>query len=649
MNTINLQKITIKDAIFGRYIRLLAESILPYQWTMLSDQDPSGAKTHCIDNFRVAAGVMEGHHQGKIFQDTDLYKWLEAVAYCISAGYREKLEPLADEVIGIISAAQQEDGYLNTYVQIENPARRWQNLHEGHELYGAGHLIEAAVAYYEATGKRTLLEVGIRFADLIDQVFGAKEGKLHGYPGHQEIEVALVKLCRVTGEKRYLDLAKYFIDERGKAPNYLMKERTKFKPFHFELFPEFHEYDDLYAQTHARPVHQREAVGHSVRALYMYSAMADLARECRDDELAAACRALYHSVTQKRMYITGGVGSSGILERFTTDYDLPNETMYCESCASVALMMFGQRMAKLTGEAHYYDTVERALMNTVLAGISVKGDRYFYVNPLEVWPDNCLPSTSMSHVKPVRQPWFATACCPPNIARTLASVGQYIYSVEEEALCINQFISSEITQAFGDAELHVDMTSSYMQDGHVRIRLALDRDVPVTVKVRIPKYLHNAVLTLNGQPCTLAEDKGYACLPLTQAGDYRLDIQGEVEARYVAAHMNVRADAGKAAVMKGPYVYCLEEADNGANLAALRMNINGLIKEASAVESLPGELPTLHAAGTRLIRSTVEEDSLYGEANFVNEDCELHFVPYFLWCNRQPGEMRVFVPAVFDQ
>ena len=475
-------RVQITDELFGSYLRNVAETIIPYQWDALNDRLPDMEKSHCIDNFRAAAGELACGHQGAIFQDTDLYKWLEAVAFCIQNGSGRQFEAMADEVIELIGRAQCEDGYLNTYITVECPENRWKNLAEGHELYGCGHLIEAAVAYYKATGKRNLRDIACRFADLVDQVFGPGAEQCHGYPGHQEVELALVKLCKVTGEKRYLDLAAYFIRQRGGKPNYLLEEMKGRGGRN--VFPEFSEYDDKYAQTHLPPVEQTTAEGHAVRAVYMYSAMADLARETGDEDLHRACETLYQNIVEKRMYITGGIGSSGKLERFTVDYDLPSDRMYCESCASVGLMMFAQRMASLTGEAKYYDTVERALCNTVLAGISKEGNRYFYVNPLEVWPDNCLPSTSLSHVKPVRQPWFACACCPPNIARTLASLAPYIYAADDTSLYVNQPISFRVETRIGACTLRLEQTATYMQNGSIALKA--ESDGPVTLRVRVP-------------------------------------------------------------------------------------------------------------------------------------------------------------------
>ncbi len=654
----NIRQIEITDPLFGRYVSMIAEAILPYQWTALnggvdiSDLDQwealNGRVTNervssCIDNFRIAAGEKQGNHSGAVFQDTDAYKWLEAAAYCIQIGKGESLRQSADELIALIERAQQPDGYLNTFFTIADPKHRWKNLAEGHELYCAGHLIEAAVAYYYATGTDRLLEVAKRFADLIACVFGSGEGKCKGYPGHQEIELALVKLYRVTRESRYLDLAKHFLSERGKAPNYLIQEMETTKDF--RLFPEFSHYDAEYAQTHLPPIDQTTAEGHAVRAVYMYSAMADLAKECDDEKMKQACKALWENITTKRMYITGGIGSSGLLERFTVDYDLPNDRMYCESCASIGLMMFGQRMNLLTRDASYYDVVERALCNTVLAGISVKGDRYFYVNPLEVWPDNCKTSTSMSHVKPVRQEWFSCACCPPNIARTLASVGQYIYSEDEKSIYINQFISSKLQTSIGGTEITIDLNSSYMQDGCVRISVSSSSAHSFTVRVRIPSFLKNPVFLLEESEITPVIENGYAVLAVSRAGEQTFTLRGQVEPEFFAANDQVRADIGKLALMFGPYVYCLEEADNGKNLANVYIKPDSTVEKLPLATELPGHMPALGLTGQRLTRTTDQAGALYSAPGFEVSKASLTAIPYCLWCNREPGEMMVWMKA----
>ena len=658
LRTSNIRQIEITDPLFGRYVSMIAEAILPYQWMALnggvdiSDLDQwealNGRVTDervssCIDNFRIAAGEKQGKHSGAVFQDTDAYKWLEAAAFCIQIGKGEALRERADELIGLIECAQQPDGYLNTFFTIDSPALRWKNLAEGHELYCAGHLIEAAVAYYNATGTDRLLNVAKRFADLIATVFGPEEGKCKGYPGHQEIELALVKLYRVTGESRYLELAKHFLHERGKLPNYLIKEMETTKDF--RLFPEFSHYDAEYAQTHLPPVEQTTAEGHAVRAVYMYSAMADLAKECDDEKMKQACKTLWENITTKRMFITGGIGSSGLLERFTVDYDLPNDRMYCESCASIGLMMFGQRMNLLTRDASYYDVVERALCNTVLAGISAKGDRYFYVNPLEVWPDNCKSSTSMSHVKPVRQEWFSCACCPPNIARTLASVGQYIYSEDDKSIYINQFISSKMHTTIAGTDVAIDLNASYMKDGSVRIAVESSSAHPFTVRVRIPSFLKKPIFLLEDVEISPVVESGYAVLAVSRQGMQTFTISGIVEPEFFAANDQVRADIGKLALMYGPYVYCLEETDNGKNLANVFIKQDAEIERKPSIAELPGEMPTLGFAGERLIRTTDQTHALYSAPKFEVGKATLTAIPYCLWCNREPGEMLVWMKA----
>lgn len=387
LQSLPLGDIRIEDAFWGKYIRLVKDVILPYQWETLNDNVPDAEPSHCIKNFRIAAGEEKGTFQGAVFQDTDVAKWLEAAAFTLASGGRdEMLESLADETIKLIGKAQCPDGYLNTYYTIQEPDRRWSNLKEGHELYTAGHMIEAAVAYYEATGKDAFLKIVSRFADVICEKFGPDEGQCHGYPGHPEVELALVKLYRATGEKRYLEVSKYFVEQRGVGENYFFQEEKGEK--YRQIFPEFKDYSPAYSQSHLPVREQKTAEGHAVRAVYLYCAMADLAYEYRDESLLDACRTLWDNMVKKRMFITGGIGSSGLLERFTTDYDLPNDCNYSESCASIGLALFGRRMAEITGEAKYMDVAETALYNTVLAGIAMDGRSFFYVNPLEVWPDN---------------------------------------------------------------------------------------------------------------------------------------------------------------------------------------------------------------------------------------------------------------------
>lgn len=639
------RNIEITDPLFGSYAKQVSRTIIPYQWGILNDLVDGAYPTHCLKNFRIAAGEADGEYSGIVFQDTDVYKWLETVAYCIDSGSGDDFITIADETIALIGRAQQPDGYLNTYYTVARPGKRWTNLVEGHELYGAGHLIEAAVAYYTATGKKELLTIACRFADLICRVFGPGEGQIKGYPGHQEIELALVRLCRVTGEQRYLECSRYFIDERGRTPNYFEKEIEGRGDDY--IFDEFKNYDLKYSQSHMPPAQQRSAEGHAVRAMYMYSAMADLALEQDDPDLKEACESLWQNVTQKRMFITGGIGSSEKMERFTVDYDLPNDRSYCETCASIGLMMFGQRMASLTGNAGYYDAVERALHNTVLAGISAQGNRYFYVNPLEIWPDNCITTTSMAHVKPVRQEWFHVACCPTNVARTLASLGQYIFAQDESGLYINQFISAKAKAETEGGAVNLVLDSNYMKDGTVKLAVKTARETPFYIRIRIPEFAGSVQFSLDNKVAEPFIKDGYACFDGLWSGSHEIVMIMDAAPHFAAANLEVREDAGKVALVKGPFVYCLEETDNGKNLASLYVSPDAAIKEEVPVSGLPGDLPVLKYAGSRMVRTLKDRDLLYGSSEFEKEPAGLTAIPYCLWCNREPGEMMVWQKISF--
>ena len=434
LQLISLNDTKIDDFFWNKYIKLVTKEIIPYQWEILNDRVKDAEPSHCIENFKIAAGISSGNFEGAVFQDSDVAKWLEAVAFSLSYEPNEDLEAIADSVIELIGKAQQENGYINTYFTIEEPDLKWVNLREGHELYCAGHLIEAAVAYYKVTGKEKFLVIMRKFADLICEVFYS-EGYENAVPGHEEIELALIKLYEVTGEEKYLCMAKVFVDRRGTTPNYLLTEHNKNNwP---NIFKDNNPFFPEYSQCH-KPVREQEtAEGHAVRAVYLYCAMADLAYYYQDVALLEACEKLWKNIIRKRMYITGGIGSSGAYERFTCDYDLPNRSNYSETCASIGFALFSRRMNQITRDAKYADAYEMALYNTVLAGIALDGKSFFYVNPLEVDPKACMENTSMAHVKANRQKWFGVACCPPNIARTLASLGEYIYFTEKNSIWIS--------------------------------------------------------------------------------------------------------------------------------------------------------------------------------------------------------------------
>lgn len=621
--SIPLNQIHIDDEFWNKYLGLVKDVIIPYQWDILNDRIEGIETSHCIHNFRIAAGEETGEFMGAVFQDTDVAKWLEAVGFALTAQRDEKLEKLADETIDLIGKAQQPDGYLNTYFTTKEPNLRWTNLMEGHELYTAGHMIEAAVAYYEATGKRKFLDIMCRFADLICKTFGPGEDQKHGYPGHQEIELALVKLYRVTGEKRYLETAKYFIDVRGVGENYFLQEERgeKYK----RIFPEFAGYDPKYSQSHMPVREQTTAEGHAVRAMYMYSAMADLACEYDDQELLQVCDTLWDDTVNKRMYITGSVGSSGLLERFTTDYDLPNDCNYSETCASIGLAMFGKRMAELKKDASYMDVVERALYNTLLSGIAMDGKSFFYVNPLEVWPSACIPRTYREHVKPVRQTWFGVACCPPNITRTLASLGQYVYFQDETTLYTNLYVSNEMDTTVGDIPVHVAMSGNFPWENTMTFTVSAPKATEMTLAFRIPNYAKNFKVMCDGSQITGTVERGYFKVT-GQFEQKTFTITFDAPAQFIHANPQVRADAGKVALVKGPLVYCLEEQDNGENLSALFVDAQQPVSVDFREDVCKGS-QVLTLSGQRLSQEQWGE-ALYSAQAPVKTQVQLTAVPY---------------------
>lgn len=631
-----LKGLRVQDAFWNQYTLLVTRQIIPYQFEILNDRVPDAPPSCCIRNLRIAAGLEQGQFHGFVFQDTDLAKWLEAVAYSLSYQPDDALERTADEMIDLLAMAQQENGYLNSYFTIRHPGQYYCNLKEGHELYTAGHFIEAAVAYYQMTGKEKFLKIMCRCADHIIEVFHSP-GYEDAVPGHEEIELALYKLAEVTGQERYRRMALELIDRRG-TTDYLSKEHTleRFVDVWFDRNP----YLPQYGQAHVPVRRQDTAEGHAVRALYLYTAVADLAGYYGDELLLAACRRIYDNITQKRMYITGGIGSSGVLERFTTDYDLPNDTAYAESCASIALAMFCRRMAAITGESKYMDTAERALMNTVLAGVSLDGKQFFYVNPLEVVPEACLPATDKNHVKAQRQKWFGCACCPPNIARTLANLGEYIFLADEKDLYVNLFVSGDYQVLLGGKQARLQMVSALPYEGKVRLLVQGQEALEGNLRIRVPDYAERPTFTVNGVTVEPVMEKGYAVL---KAGGqvFELELYFEMPARLIYADPRVAADAGKCAVQKGPLVYCLEEVDNGRNLAALSLDPQVPLKE-MPMETLPGEAVSVVAQGWRLDSSGFG-GALYSTRSPVRRKETLRFVPYCFWGNRKPGEMTVWV------
>jgi len=628
-----LQNVTIGGSFWNRYMDLVRREVIPYQWDVLNDRIADAAHSGCVQNFEIAAGKKQGEFYGMCFQDSDLYKWLECVAYSLATLPDPKLEALADSVIELIGAAQSHDGYINTFYTIKYPQSRWTNLQHGHELYCAGHLIEAAVAYHDATGKTAILDIATRFADCIDNVFGLGEGQINGYPGHQEIELALFKLYEVTNERRYLNLAAYFINERGKSPNYFDEEQKKseYKPIFAELTPMGRDY----SQSHIPPVEQRVATGHSVRATYMYAAMADLASELNDKSLATACDALYEDITTKQMYITGAIGSAASGERFTSAYDLPGDLIYGETCASVGLMMFCRRMNILHGSADYADTMELALYNTVLAGMSLNGKGFFYVNPLEVNPKIINENPNYKHIKPVRPPWFDCACCPSNLARTIMGLGLYVYAKTPEALYVNLYCEGSAK----DNEREIHIRSAYPFSDVVNLTV---HGGAFKLYLRNPKYAPIKNLTINGKPEAIQTENGYIILSRNFQGD-EIKLTFDMTPGYVYSAGELQYNTGKVAVMSGPIVYCAEEIDNEPLLASYVVDD----KQPIVPADMPGELSlaNIKALSVPAYKYKHSTGDLYNKEKPVLLPCDVYLIPYFLWANRGVNEMRVFLSA----
>ena len=629
-----LQDIKIDGSFWNRYMDLVRHEVIPYQWEALNDRVADAARSGCIQNFEIAAGKKQGQFYGMCFQDSDLYKWLECVAYSLATLPDPKLTALADNAIELIGAAQSPDGYINTYYTIKEPEGRWTNLQHGHELYCAGHLIEAAVAYHDATGKTAFLDIAIRFADCIDNIFGLSEGKINGYPGHQEIELALFKLYETTGEKRYLNLAAYFISERGKSPNYFDIEESK--PEYNEIFPELTTFGRDYSQAHIPPVEQRIAAGHSVRAVYMYAAMADLAVEFGDKALATACDALYDDVTTKQMYITGAIGSAAAGERFTSAYDLPNDLIYGETCASVGLMMFCRRMNILRGKADYADIMELALYNTVLAGMSLTGKEFFYVNPLEVEPKKIPLNPNYKHIKQERPKWFDCACCPSNLARTVMGLGLYAYAGTDAGLYVNLYCQGTAQ----DGERKVEVTTAYPFGNTATITVLGGQ---FCLHLRNPKYAPIKFLTIDGKPEAIQTKDGYIVLNKNFQGT-KIELTFDMTPEYVYCAGELQYNTGKAAIMSGPIVYCAEEVDNGPLLAGYILDDKQPISQANMPEGISlADISALTVPAYKYKHSTGD---LYHKEKPSLQPCSLHLIPYFLWANRGENEMRVFMQAL---
>lgn len=632
----DVRDVRIEAGLLSDVARKVMDIVIPYQWEILNDRVEGAAPSRCVRNFKIAAGEAEGEFEGYVFQDSDLAKWLEAAAYSLMLRPDEQLERTCDDLIALIGRAQQPDGYLNTYYTVKEPGKRWTNLRDCHELYCAGHMMEAACAYYEATGKRELLDIMTRMARHIDSVIGPEEGKLHGYPGHEEIELALVRMYHATGDELMMKLARYFIDERGKLPNFFVEEKARREgKDHFNL----DEYGPAYAQAHLPVREQTAPEGHAVRAMYLATGMADVARETGDETLVAACRRIFDSTVNRRMYITGGVGSSHVGEAFTYDYDLPNDTVYAETCASIALCFFARAMMQLEPDGRYADALERALYNTCLAGMSLDGHNFFYVNPLEVDPEASKKDARKHHVLPVRPKWFGCACCPPNLARLTTSLAKYMYTLGEDEIYVNLYMQNQAQLKLGDARVSMECLTDYPASGEIALHPGAGE---YTLCLRIPGWAKEYALTLNGAALDLKPERGYVRISRAFSDGDEIKLSLPMHARRVYANTRVRADLGKVAVMRGPMVYCLEQVDNGPVVEALCLPRDSALTETVRPDKLGG-IVEITAPGKRMVSA---DDALYSDQAPALEDATLTFIPYYAWANRGENEMTVYVREI---
>ncbi|MBD5460049.1 MAG: glycoside hydrolase family 127 protein [Lachnospiraceae bacterium] len=668
---LSLKEIKVTDAFWKKEMELVRKEVIPYQWDALNDRVEGAAPSYCMHNFRAAgklnrerreagenfrepvytyrgfemlpedpAHPEEDQFYGFVFQDNDFYKWIEAVAYSLAQHPDPQLERTADEAIDLVCAAQQEDGYLDTYYILNGKDKIFTNLRDHHELYCMGHLLEGATAYYQATGKDKLLRAACRFADFAAEYFGEEEGKCKGYPGHEIAEMGLVRLYEATGDEKYLKLGRYFVDQRGKRPYYFDGEH----PGDIRNQPEDMRYE--YHQAHLPVREQDEAVGHAVRAVYLYSGMADVARLTGDESLHAACETLWNSVVNKKLYITGGIGGTHIGEAFSFAYDLPNDTAYAETCAAIGLVFWARRMLEIRPDSGYADVMERALYNCVLSGMALDGKSFFYVNPLEVVPQACRQDQRKSHVRPVRQKWFSCACCPPNLARIVSSVGAYAFTCREDTLFVHLYMGSEIVSHAGGREVRLCMESGFPWNGNVRIRLSAGKE-PYTLALRIPGWCGS--YEIKGAEDGRRETRdGYLYITKVWEEGECLELHFPMEIQFLQADSRVREDVGRVAVTRGPLTYCLEEADNGADLHMLTIDCGA--KAGEETFTVAGEQVTaIRAEGYReeMPEKTGARAGCGGLYRPVSErrkaPVRLRLVPYYVWGNRGENEMTVWI------
>ncbi len=630
ISAVDFTKVRLTDEFWAPRIETNRIVTIPYLFRMNED-------TGRVDNFRKAAGLMKGPYAGKRYNDSDVYKAMEAAAYALMLSPDPAQKKTLDDLVAIIGKAQEPDGYVFTArtTDPENPAPgsgkgRWSNLRVSHELYNVGHMYEAAVAHYRATGERSFLNIAVKNADLLLKTFGP--GRRRGFPGHQEIEIGLAKLYRVTGERKYLDLARFFLDERG----HYHQGETYPATSPFRIYN-----SEEYLQNHKPVLDQTEAVGHAVRAAYMFTGMCDVSALGGWPEYARASARLWENVAGKKLYLTGGIGSTGEYEAFGGDYDLPNARAYAETCAAVGNAFWNQRLFLLSGDAKYIDVLEKIMYNGLPSGVSLDGKRFFYQNPLE----------SSGRVE--RSSWFEVACCPANIARFLPTVPGYVYATGKDALYVNLFVASTARFDWRGSSIELIQETKYPWEGMVRIHVNPSRAGEFTVMIRIPGWARNQALPgelyrfldsheqpvrvrLNRKPIPLTLERGYLKLVRKWRRGDTIDLSLPLAIRQVVASDAVKEDAGKVALQRGPIIFCAEGVDNGGRVLNLLMPPDAKLRNWFRPDLLGG---TGFVTG-KVLAAERDKNGKILEAR----PHDFMAVPYYAWANRGRGEMAVWLP-----
>jgi len=648
LREIPLQRITIEDQFWSPRLEVNRTKTLDHVYKELE-------ATGCIRNFDIAAKKATGAFGGPWWADSDVYKWIEGASYVLATHPDPALDKKVDDLIAKIAAAQQPDGYLNTHVQVEEPDLRFKDLAFFHEDFSSGHLFEAAVAHHEATGKRTLLDVAIKLADCFDATFGP--GKRDGLSGHEGIELAWVRLYHATGDERYLKLAEFYLNERGKKPSIFQREyeslpadRTVLwregQPINFRALQDYlymkpladHPFlthptgfDTSYSQDNLPVREQSVAVGHAVRAMFLYSGMADVAYETGDQGLLDALNRLHDSVTLRRMYVTGGIGPSAKNEGFTDDYDLPNDNAYQETCASAGMVLWNYRMFKLTGDGQYIDLLERSLYNAVLAGVSLEGNTFCYATPLAC------------DVKFRRQPWFEVPCCPTTAARFFPSIGRYAYNQSADGVWVNLYLGGSASWTLADgARMVIHQTTRYPWNGSTRLQIDVDQPQETTLHLRVPGWASASQFMVNGKPIQPEVSKGYAHLHRKWAKGDVVELSFPMEVVKLEANPNVLQSRGEIALQRGPLIYCLEQPDNQADLDRIALS-RGAKLDAHFEPALLGGVTVITGEG-RLQKPSSWENQLYRPIRATTGDAiSIKAIPYCMWGNRGQKKMKVWI------